>query len=143
MGTVDRGSSGGEPGSRVIRREKPGLRPGLHHRFARLSTQEEVRKFANAFGWLGRKATIHVGEGTFEPDEERLDDWQEEAAAMAALIAVANLVKERSRKELGQFVVWGQEDSVDFRAVYNRRGGISPWQGRAKAHTVTRYSHVG
>ena len=88
--------------------------PNLHRRFARTeATDKSILAFANKYGFLGHSLALRDPEGKSQsiqiaeiPQGESLGFWQREIARMARLVALWELVKHGSKRELNHLVQW-------------------------------------
>lgn len=82
---------------------------GLHRTFARLSTEEEMVRFASRYGRLGGQVDLILGDPARNGAAvlgEPLAWWQREIAALWRLLDIKAALERRDRWRLGELVEW-------------------------------------
>ena len=112
------------PNSLYVRQYSPLAVPDLHRRFARTEpTAESILAFSNGYGLLGHGLWLSDS-GSNDRGMvvgESLGFWQKEIGHMARLMALWELVKRGSRRELSHLVEWtppGKSQQVRLYLVY-------------------------
>ena len=91
------------------RRYRPLEVPGLHRKFATLTTQDTIQRFASKYGQLGRQVTLCSSAQGGDEDicrGESLAYWRHHISWMDSLIHIWDLIQREKAGELAEYIRW-------------------------------------
>jgi hypothetical protein len=120
------------PKGEMLQRYAPLKIRVLHRKFAQLTDESSMRKFADHYGLLGDSVSLAPPGGGTLVYGESLELWHRESSDLGILLAIWDMVWNQDAGKLGQIIVWPSNNTVILQMK-------ARFDGKSKTWTTLKY----